>query len=154
MVLVFRWTADVSSHLSSQPAFHVHMYSITHPITAVYSSCDSSETQCSRSNSPVIFRKTNLCRRRPASSCFYFWPQFYRNFPRNLWLTQRTPSSLRGPKGLLQRRPWAPCSPSRVRQRLGAAAPPPAQLPSSGCIPTPPLLCPLCSSAPQPLNSQ
>lgn len=141
--------ADACSHLSSHPAFHVYIYSITHQITAVYSFCVSSETQCSRSNFPVIFRKTNLCGRRPASSYFYFWPPLYRNFPRNLWLTQR-PSSLRWPKGLLRcRPPVAPCSPSCVRQRRGAAALPPAQLPLLAAFPLHPSA-PLCSSAPRP----
>lgn len=51
------------------------------------------QKQCAGSNFPAIFRNTDLCRRRPASSCLYFWPPYYRSFPRHLWLTQRTSSS-------------------------------------------------------------
>lgn len=54
-----------SNHPSSHPVFHLYIYSITHQLIVVYSFCDSSETQRPRSIYSVIFRKTNLSRRRP-----------------------------------------------------------------------------------------
>lgn len=65
MLLVIRWIANVSSHLSSHPSSHLvshlHICSITHQIIAAYSFCDSSETQCSRSNYPLLFSGKWIC---------------------------------------------------------------------------------------------